>query len=329
MTASAAIAYSIIMGDLLASVSTLAGLPALLRRSNPWICLLSPFVLLPLSLMKDLSALAVGSLIGTCGTLYTALFMTLRAIDGSYAPGGKFFTLVEPSLRPAFAAAGTGGPVINLSIFVLVSMLASAYVAHYNAPKFYAELAGPKDGSSKLPRFNAVVLAGFVLAATLSGVIMGAGYLTFGSAAQGLILNNYATSDVLALIARAGIAASVLFSYPINFLPLRSGLLSLFGMSKQADKRSVHVTSTVAILALMSSVSLVVKDLGLVVAVGGAILGSAVVYILPALMFIANEKKKALTKAPSNFTKMEVLANKVMVALGVFFAAVGTVMSLK
>ena len=57
-------------------------------------------------------------------------------------------------------------------------MLASAYVAHYNAPKFYAELAPPADSSSKLPRFNAVVLAGFVLAATLSGVIMSAGYLT-------------------------------------------------------------------------------------------------------------------------------------------------------
>ncbi len=157
-------------------------MPALLQRSNPWICLLSPFVLLPLSLMKDLSALAVGSLIGTCGTLYTALFMSLRAIDGTYAPGGKFYALLEPSMRPAFAAAAGGGasapPLINLSIFVLVSMLASAYVAHYNAPKFYAELAPPADGSSKLPRFNAVVLAGFVLAATLSGVIMSAGYLT-------------------------------------------------------------------------------------------------------------------------------------------------------
>ena len=91
----------------------------------------------------------------------------------------------------------------------------------------------------------------------------------------------------------------------------------------------MHRIATAALLAVVTSVSLVLKDLGLVVAVGGAILGSAVVYILPSLMFIANEKKKALTKAPTRFARIEVLANKAMVLLGVFFAAVGTVMSLK
>ncbi len=60
-------------------------------------------------------------------------------------------------------------------------MLATAYVAHYNAPTFYRELASPADGSSKLPRFNKVVAGGFALAAMLCAMVMSGGFLTFGS----------------------------------------------------------------------------------------------------------------------------------------------------
>lgn len=120
--------------------------------------------------------------------------MSLRALDGSYAAGGKYHTQIAKNLQPSFAAAA--GPVMNLNVFVLVSMLATAclahgnpllallcllcyytyhahhahythhayqaFLAHYNAPKFFKELAGPEDGSSKLPRFNQVSRASVV-----------------------------------------------------------------------------------------------------------------------------------------------------------------------
>ena len=119
--------------------------------------------------------------------------MSLRAMDGSYAAGGKYHAQIAKNLQPSFATAA--GPVMNLNVFVLVSMLATAhpgrynlsptttfaysahcacwltvltlltvpyhtyqaFLAHYNAPKFFKELAGPEDGSSKLPRFNQVL----------------------------------------------------------------------------------------------------------------------------------------------------------------------------
>ena len=149
-------------------------------------------------------------------------------------------------------------PALGPGVFVLVSMLATAYVAHYNAPTFYNELAPPEGGGapahpatrnlstlarnpptpspspspsssrhppitlprprpsttvhaaccnrmpsraplslpaagSKLPRFNKVVAGGFALAALLSAAIMSGGFLTFGAATQGLLLNNYAS----------------------------------------------------------------------------------------------------------------------------------------
>ena len=178
------LSYSIILGDSFASVAALAGLPPALQASNAWILGLSALVLLPLSLMRDLSSLAVGSIIGTAGTLYTALFIWLRKFDGSYAIGGKFHELISASARPSFAAASATAPLLNPKIFVLVSMLATTFLAHYNAPKYYKELAPPTDGSSKQAAFTKVCAGAFGLASFLCLAIMVGGYLTFGGASQ-------------------------------------------------------------------------------------------------------------------------------------------------
>ena len=172
MTACAGLSYSIIIGDSFSGIAKLAGATGTLASSNAWILLLSAFVLLPLALPRDLSSLAIGSVIGTAGTCYTALFVFLRMLDKTYSPGGKFFGAIAASAQPAFAAPTAARPLLNSGIFVLLSMLASAYLAHYNAPKFYEELQAPADGSSKLKSFNLVCLGAFGGAALLMGSIM-------------------------------------------------------------------------------------------------------------------------------------------------------------
>ena len=72
----AGLSYSIILGDSFGSIASLAGATGVLASSNFWIVALSAFVLLPLALLRDLSSLAIGSVVGTAGTLYT----------GSHAP---------------------------------------------------------------------------------------------------------------------------------------------------------------------------------------------------------------------------------------------------
>merc|ERR1719217_486204 len=131
------------------------------------------------------------------------------------------------------------------------------------------------------------------MAAVVMGGVMAGGYLTFGGASQGLILNSYATADPLAFLARLGIGMSIIFSYPLNFLGLREGLLSMLGKTEAGKKAPVHWGVTLALMLLMNGTSLFLKDLGLVVALGGAILGSALVYIFPALM-AAGEKSGAV-----------------------------------
>ena len=328
------LSYTIILGDSFASIASLVGAPTLLRNSNFWVCTLSAFVLLPLSLLRDLSSLAVGSVIGTAGTLYTALFIWLRLLDGSYAAGGAFHSAIAATAQPRFLAASAARPLLNPSAFVLVSMLSTAFLAHYNAPKYFNELAVPTDGSTKQQAFTRVCAQAFGLAALLMGSIMAGGYLTFGGASQGLILNNYATSDPLAFIARLGISASILFSYPLNFVGLREGVLGMLGLRGKAADPSVHTLSTVLLVIVMNGLALKLKNLGLVVAFGGALLGSMLVYVFPALMFIFATRKeeaalaaKGKTLAPAR--RNEMYANIGLVGLGLFLAAIGCSMVLK
>ena len=82
--------------------------------------------------------------------------MVLRALDGTYAPGGRFFTSLAAASQPRF-----GGPTKPLNVCILVSLLATSFLAHFNAPTMYNQLAAPEDGSPKLRRFNRVVAGGF------------------------------------------------------------------------------------------------------------------------------------------------------------------------
>lgn len=64
------------------------------------------------------------------GTQYCVGFMGLRLLDGSYRSGGKFFHEIEPAFRPAFSAKSYKGK--EHFVFMLMSMMATAFMAHYN-----------------------------------------------------------------------------------------------------------------------------------------------------------------------------------------------------
>jgi hypothetical protein len=113
-------------------------------------------ILLPLCLKKNLKSLAPFSLLGVLGMGYTALAMTLRYLDGTYTmPDGVLAQELSISLQPAFGNKGWQS-VFTPDALILVCMLSTAYMAHFNAPKFYLELK-----QNTMPRFHAVVASSF------------------------------------------------------------------------------------------------------------------------------------------------------------------------
>lgn len=120
----ACLAYSMVLADTFSK----------LWRSDRTITLLAVtcFVLTPLCLMKNLKALAPFSALGVFGMAYTALAMTLRWLDGSYAvaSGEEPMGLaaeVARHLRPEFGNMGIDS-VFSPNALVLVCMLSTAYM---------------------------------------------------------------------------------------------------------------------------------------------------------------------------------------------------------
>lgn len=268
-------------------------------------------VLLPLCLMKNLSSLAPFSLVGIIGMLYTTLAMSIRFFGGAYTlPDGQFLKTVA---APVFGSAGAKAALSAKSL-ILTSMLANAYIAHFNAPKFLAELKNNTMG-----RFTQVIAWSFGSSVALYCIITAMGFLTFGAASNGLILNNYSNQDLLMSLSRVAVALSVTGSYPLLFDGTRDGLLDLFKVPQEKRTDPLFNKLTVGVLALTTVVASKLTDLGLVASVGGATFGTALVFIYPTIMFLKSQKGKT--------TKETTLA-KFVALLGVVMGAIGTKLAL-
>lgn len=123
-TISAILAYSMILGDTFVSLLTTAGITA---TKTPVLLALTSTVLLPLCLLKNLSALAPFSLVGSLGMIYTAAAMVFRYLGKAYSKGGAFAMDCAPALRPAFGSVGAEG-IFTPSAAILLGMLSTAYM---------------------------------------------------------------------------------------------------------------------------------------------------------------------------------------------------------
>ena len=200
VTSTSVVAYSMILSDTIPQLCQ-AFLGMTLTRTNALLGV-TVFCILPLCLLKDFSKLAMFSFLGTAGMIYTAIAMGIRYFEGSYKlPDGKFLQYIDA--QPSF---GDKLSIWNPNVFLLLSMLSSSLMAHYNADKFYLELR-----NNTIPRYNAVVVSSFGISIVFFIAFAVLGFLTFGASSDGLVLNNYATQDNLISISRLAVAASILF----------------------------------------------------------------------------------------------------------------------
>jgi amino acid permease len=203
------LSYSMILADTLKLL--LAGVGYSVTRTQSLLGV-TGLVLLPLCLLKNLNSLAPFSLVGIMGMVYTIGAMAFRYFGGDYVVGsGQFVTepaastlMALPSFGTEGASALWGGP----KALVLLCMLSNAYIAHFSAPKFLNELENPT-----LPRFYQVISWSFGAAIVLFATLTALGFATFGAASNGLILNNYASTDAWMSLSRIAVAISITCRY--------------------------------------------------------------------------------------------------------------------
>mmetsp|Transcript_9168 Transcript_9168/g.13373 ORF Transcript_9168/g.13373 Transcript_9168/m.13373 type:complete len:544 (-) Transcript_9168:1398-3029(-) len=313
VTLQSVLAYSMILADSVPSLLATAGIGGVTRTQS--LVGVTVSALLPLCLLKSLSSLAPFSLVGILGMLYTSLAMLWRYLGSDYAVGGQFHQAID--VKPSFGTTGAAG-VLHPNAFLLLSMLSTSYMAHYNAPSFYHELRNPS-----IKKFHQVVGYSFAISVGIMAGFASIAFLTFGQACGGLVLNNYANQDTLMSVGRVAVAVSLVFSYPLVFQGFRDGLLNFLNVPDNKRTPQLLDGLTVGLLALVTLMAHVIRNLTIVFALGGATVGNALIYILPAFMIVKmaqDGQRKELQK--------EVPVASMIGGLGLVMAVIGTLQAL-
>lgn len=322
MCLACSVIYSGILGDVFTPLLSQAGFPDQLNGRTSNILAITSCILLPLSLIKDLSALAFTSILGFAAIMYTVLFIVVRALDGTYNVGtGRFVVDGVIAAQPVFERASVWN--FDFTSLVLASNFGLAYIAHYNAPNFYRSL---KNTNSK--RFRSMVNISFTILVGLYIATMIAGYSTFGDVCQGNILLNYHPDDILSTLGRLATGFSILFGFPLVACGAREaivGVASSFGYKSWGSEEN-HFLLVSGILTLVTAIALTVKDISLVVGLTGAALGSSLVYICPSIIY-TNALKLVKGKESPEYKRSRV--NLVFVPFGLSIALLGCYMTIK
>lgn len=293
--------------------------PLVASRSRV-ILLLTTSILLPLDLVKNLSALRFTSMLGVCAVVYTVSFMVLRALDGSYSAVGRF--VLDGSITPPSFEGSTLWSC-GVRSLVLVSNLGLAFVAHYNAPTYYRELK-----KENYECFPSMVYQSYWILGAIYVATMCAGYSTFGDTAQGNILLNYHPKDKLGFVARLATGFSVIFGFPLVSNGAREGFKNTsmaLGNSSVSDPEN-NVKVVLGMLACASLLAILVEDINIIAGFSGALFGSALVYIYPPFLY-TRILKKYYGKESSEYRRGK--RSLLFVPLGIFIALMGAIMTFK
>jgi len=274
------ISYSCFFADIFTGVMPSFGLE--MSRTN---CLLAftLFPTLPLCLVKNLSALSSSSSFAVLAVLFTAGVMTTRWLDGSYVEGGKYYGDLEKEFLPNVPADHLFD--IGLPSLALVNSLALGFLTHYNACKYYRELRNHTP-----QRFAQYTRLAMGMVAVLFVLIMVAGFQTFGTNCNSVILKNYSRKDTAVNISRLGMGFSLVASFPLMFSGLREAALTLMKMTFPENEDDWDLVLrqdllSMVLLAMITAAASLVTDAGMVVGLVGALCGISIIYIVPSVLY--------------------------------------------
>eukprot|EP00931_Biecheleriopsis_adriatica_P049424 TRINITY_DN28591_c0_g1_i1.p1 TRINITY_DN28591_c0_g1~~TRINITY_DN28591_c0_g1_i1.p1 ORF type:complete len:451 (-),score=79.07 TRINITY_DN28591_c0_g1_i1:19-1224(-) len=239
----------------------------------------SILVLVPLCLKPDLESLKATSQLGNCILLYTILYVI---IEFKFSDDEPSASLSQQQLYAFFGPKRDG-------IFRAIVMMTSAYIAHYNAPNFMADLS-----SHAMPwkSFSISALASFLIALFSYSAFAAAGFLRFGpSKVLGNILLNYEGdhNGMAVMTAWLGMAVMLLLTFPITFKPARDTVTRAVNIS--SPEGTAHVAPTqswcaVTVVGVFLTVFLgtTLQDISIILAFRGALLGCPISFVIPGLM---------------------------------------------
>ena len=94
---------------------------------------------------------------------------------------------------------------------------------------------------------------------------------------------------------------------------------------KRASEADIEKWIVRGVVAIATSLALLVSDAGLVVSLIGALMGSFIIYVFPSLMFLSHTRKQAQAAGASmsRQLKLERVASRILTVFGVVSGIIG------
>lgn len=233
------IAYLVIVGDtvpLVANYISPSG-ESIFHNREVVVTLFSIIIILPLCLLRDLSHLAWTSSLSIISDVILIVVILFASIPASKEQADHFESQDLSEL--------------NTRLFAGVGTMSFAFVCQHNSFLVFRSLKTPT-----LKAWNSVASLSIIVSYTLSLTLGLIGFFAFYPFVQGDLLNNFPSSYASVCIARALLASTMIFTYPMECYVSRHCLYSLsirnFG-SKSGDLSAASIHSNRRLLSSDSS----------------------------------------------------------------------------
>merc|ERR1712166_114757 len=280
----ALIAYFVIIGDTMTKVFTQwGGADTVLTDRHFVILAAAILVILPLCLLRDMSALSKTSAVSMSADIVIILIVVAKVCVGVEQP--EHHDSEECMGHPK----GLSEPTWSFSHQAYMQAFGAmcfSFVCHHSSFLVYTSLKNPTP--KRWLRVTNISI-GFAICASLTLSI--AGYAAFGNDTKANVLSNFAVDDTGINVCRLCLAATMVFTFPMEFFVVRHAFLSLFMAGKEMSS-FVHVSVTLCWFGLALVLGLVVTDLGFVLELTGGFSATFLGFILPAACFLRLEPSK-------------------------------------
>ncbi|OWZ10088.1 Sodium-coupled neutral amino acid transporter [Phytophthora megakarya] len=271
------VAYLVTLGDIITPLGELCfGMESILAQRWFLMTLSCGTIMLPLSMMKDISSLQFSSILGVLSIIFLVVAVAIRSIMYASAHG------IPEDI--SWTIDLSHGPNFMLSVPIVMF----AFTCQVNVFSIYTELQRPC-----IRRMNKVVdratLISFLIYLSI-GVVA---YLAFGPQLmepkyKGNILLSFPLSDTLIAISRAAITFTVAVAFPLNIFPCRFTIdMMFFSNSEDSWPRHVAVTSGLVLLALV--LAIFCPSINVVFGIIGGTCSTVVCFCFPAAFILKLE----------------------------------------
>jgi sodium-coupled neutral amino acid transporter 11 len=100
-----------------------------------------------------------------------------------------------------------------------------------------------------------------------------------------------------------------------------------YGVGKEISNKT-NTALTRLLLGVITLLALTLDNVGFVISFNGALMGSAIIYIFPSVLFLQAHKYRIAKGENDGTTKLEINFNRLLIIFGIIFATIGGAVSI-